>query len=111
MFEGPVERAAGACAGSGGFNELAAGIRRLLLLDDETFALIAAVEQVVQSYNGHLLTADAKIFGECFEVHDGGQRKRGDVPPPRYCKQRGPWTSRGSSNPPTKTPPIQWSQH
>jgi hypothetical protein len=54
MFEGAVEGAADGCKESGGFNELEAGIRRLLPLDSEIFALIAAVGQTVQSPKGHL---------------------------------------------------------
>ena len=54
MFEGPVEGAIGGCVEGGGFNELEAGIRRLLPLDNEMFALISAVGRTVQSLKGHL---------------------------------------------------------
>jgi hypothetical protein len=54
MFEVAVEGAAGGCEEGGGFNELEAGIRRLLPLDNEILALIAAVERTVQSPKGHL---------------------------------------------------------
>jgi hypothetical protein len=71
MFEGPAQGAIGGCAGGGGFNELEAGIRRLLPLDNEMFALITAVVRIVKSPWGHL------------SVDEGGQAKRGDVPPPK----------------------------
>jgi hypothetical protein len=54
MFEGPVEGAICGCVEGGGFSELDAGIRRLLPLDNEIFALIAAVGQAVKSLRGHL---------------------------------------------------------
>jgi hypothetical protein len=54
MFEGPVEGAIGGCVEDGGFSELEAGIRRPLPLDNEMFALIAAVARNVQSPKGHL---------------------------------------------------------
>lgn len=54
MLEGPVGGVVGGCMEAGGFNELEAGIRRLLPLDNEMFALIAAIGQTVQIPKGHL---------------------------------------------------------
>ncbi len=65
MFEGPVEGAAGGCEGSGGFNELEAGIRRLLPLDNDIFALIAVVGQTVQGPKGHLYGPGRKVLISC----------------------------------------------
>lgn len=56
MFDGPAHSVAGRCEGSAGFNELEAGIRRLLPLDNEVFALIATVGQTVQSPKAHLFS-------------------------------------------------------
>lgn len=53
MFEGSVEGAMEGCEESGGFNELDAGVRRVLPLDNEIFALIAAVGQPLQSLPVH----------------------------------------------------------
>jgi hypothetical protein len=53
-FEGPAEGAIGGCAEGGGFNVLEAGMRRLLPLDNEMFALITVVVQTVKSPRGHL---------------------------------------------------------
>jgi hypothetical protein len=53
MFEGPTEGVVKACAEGGGFNALEAGIRRLLPLDTEMFALMSAKGQNWQSPKGH----------------------------------------------------------
>jgi hypothetical protein len=53
-FEGLVEGAIGGCVEGGGFNELEVGMRRLLPLDNEMFALITIIVQTVKSPRGHL---------------------------------------------------------
>jgi hypothetical protein len=52
-FDGPVDGVVEGCEGGGGFNVLEAGIRRLLPLDTEIFALIAAKGRNLQSPKGH----------------------------------------------------------
>jgi hypothetical protein len=53
MFEGPWRGVVDGCEEDGGFNTLEAGIRRLLPLDAEMFALIVAKCQNLQSPKGH----------------------------------------------------------
>jgi hypothetical protein len=105
MFEGPVEGAIDGCVEGGGFNELDAGIRRLLPLDNEIFALIAAVGQTIQIPKGHL----SNYRSELLKVAQGGQSTRGDVPPPKVnIRPPGCRVARGTSFP--RTLPIQGCQ-